>query len=181
MSGHNKWSQIKHRKGAADKKKSLAFSKVLVAVSIAARPDPNPATNPRLRSLIEQAKAQNVPKENIERALSRASDKELKEFTIEAYGPEGVGIIIETITDNSNRTMQEVRNVLVELESKVAEIGSVRWAFEQVPDPTGAFTRLWRAKFPQKISEDAREHLEAIVGSLEELEDVQKVTTSAAA
>ncbi|MEK9186468.1 MAG: YebC/PmpR family DNA-binding transcriptional regulator, partial [Patescibacteria group bacterium] len=98
MSGHNKWSQIQHKKGVVDKKRGATFSKLLNAVSIAARSGPNPDFNPRLRSVIEKAKENKVPQENIERAISKASEnKNLEELTIEAYGPEGSALIIEAI------------------------------------------------------------------------------------
>src|SRR3989344_524111 len=115
MSGHNKWSQIKNRKGVQDAKKSLTFSKLLAAIAVAAKSNPKPDANPRLRSVIEKAKENNVPLENIERAINKAAEqKDLQEVLIEAYGPEGVGILIEAITDNSNRTISEIRHLLDE-------------------------------------------------------------------
>src|SRR3990167_1562402 len=105
MSGHNKWSQIQHKKGRADKERSAVFTKLLAAISIAAKSEPKPDFNPRLRAVIEKAKENNVPQENIERAINKASEeKSLEEVIIEAYGPEGTQIIIEGITDNTNRT-----------------------------------------------------------------------------
>src|SRR3989344_9395701 len=104
MSGHNKWSQIKNQKGAADKKRGQLFSKLLKAISIAAKTEANPQFNPRLRSVMEKAKEFNVPQDNIERAVSKASEtKNLEDITVEAYGPEGAALIIEGITDNTNR------------------------------------------------------------------------------
>src|SRR5688572_30242835 len=105
MSGHNKWSQIKTRKGAVDKTKSRIFSKLSNLISIAARKEPNPDFNPTLRSTIERAKKESMPQENIERAIKRASEsKDLEEFLIEAYGPEGSGIIIDGLTDKKARS-----------------------------------------------------------------------------
>lgn len=175
MSGHNKWSQIKNRKGAVDKKKSLTFSKILAAISIAAKDQADPTQNPRLRSLIEKAKENNVPNENIERALKRAKEqKDLKEIVIEAYGPEKVAILIEAITDNSNRTIQEVRTIITESGAKIADAGSVLWAFEQESKEKG-----WQAKFPQPISSAGAEALMAITEVIEEHDDVQRVVTNA--
>jgi len=97
MSGHNKWSKIKNKKGAKDAKKSAIFSKILVAISVAAKLDPNPDTNSKLRAIIEKAKQANVPADTINRALTRSQEKQLDEFVMEAYGPEGVAIINLTI------------------------------------------------------------------------------------
>src|SRR3989338_11296018 len=109
MSGHSKWSQIKHKKGTTDQKRGQLFSKLLKAISIAAKKEPNPLYNPRLRSVIEKAKENSVPQENIERAISKASEeKNLDEVIIEAYGPEGAALIIQGVTDNTNRTVAEV-------------------------------------------------------------------------
>ena len=130
MSGHNKWSQIKHQKSASDKKKSVVFSKVLNAITIAARDEANPQFNPRLRTLIEKAKENNIPQDNIERAIKKTKESDnLKEITVEAYGPGGSALIIDAITDNSNRTINELKFLLNENEAKMAEQGSVRWAF----------------------------------------------------
>ena len=173
MSGHNKWSQIKHRKGEQDAKKSLTFGKMLAAISIAAKDNPNTDQNPRLRTLIEKSKEYNVPNENIERALKRAHEqKDLKEIVIEAYGPEGSAILIEAITDNSNRTIQGVRNIINEAGAKVADPGSVLWAFSQSPD------RTWSAKFSQPISLEAQKKLNELVLAIEEHDDVQRVITN---
>ncbi len=176
MSGHNKWSQIKHKKGATDKKKSLAFSKILAAISVAAKTSgANPSQNPRLRSLIEKAKENSVPSDNIERALKRASEsKELQEFLFEAYGPEGVAILVEAITDNPNRLIQELRVIAGDASAKAADPGSVLWAFEKPDYETG-----WRAKFPQAVSPETATALAAIAASFEEHDDVQRIITAA--
>lgn len=172
MSGHNRWSQIKNQKGAADKKRGQLFSKLLKAISIAAKTEANPQFNPRLRSAIEKAEENNVPRENIERAISKASEeKNLSEVIIEAYGPEGSAIIIEGITDNSNRTVSEIKHLLNENEAKMANPGSVLWSFEKTNDE-------WSAKFPQTISDVAKEKLRSLVVVLEEREDVQNVITN---
>jgi len=169
MSGHNKWSQIKHRKGAQDAKKSVVFSKLLALISIAAKPDPNPDTNARLRALVEKARSENVPNDNINRAISRAKeDKDLKEFTFECIGPEGVAIIVDGITDNSNRTLQEMRALCQELGAKPADPGSLMWAFENR-----------KPKFPQEISVAAKESLQNLLAAFEEHDDVQRVISSA--
>ena len=170
MSGHNKWSQIKHQKGATDKKRSIVFSKILKAITIAARGEPNPAFNPRLRSLIEEARANTVPNENIERAIRKTENSDaLKELTLEAYGPNGIAILIEIITDNTTRTVNEVRHVLEKNGGKLGEIGSVRWAFDGT-----------EAKFPVTVSEEDLIIMEKLLELLEDREDVQLVFTNQA-
>lgn len=184
MSGHNKWSQIKHKKGAVDKKRSLTFGKILAAISVAAKTGAaDPDQNPRLRSLIEKAKENNVPNENIERALKRAGEsKELTEFLFEAYGPEGVAVLVEAITDNGNRTIQGLRTITQDNGGKPADAGSVLWAFAAPnwgePRPDGR-EKHWIAKFPQEISAAGVEQLLKLVEALESHDDVQRVVTSA--
>ncbi len=168
MSGHNKWSQIKHQKGATDKKRSVVFSKILKAITIAARSEPNPDFNPRLRSLLDEARANAVPNENIERAIRKTQDGDaLEELTLEAYGPNGIAILIGVITDNRTRTVNEVRHLLDKNGGKLGEIGSVRWAFEgDVP------------KFPLEINETDRAVMEKLTELLEDRDDVQSVVTN---
>lgn len=174
MSGHNKWAQIKHQKGTTDKKRGALFSKILKAISAAAKTDPDPENNPRLRTLVETAKENLIPKENIEKAIFKAAEqKDLKEVIIEAYGPEKSAIIIECLTDNSNRTIAEIRNILNENGGKMGEIGSARWAFQ---NPS---TGVWVASFPQNISDEGREKLTKLTEALEDHDDVQKIHTNA--
>ncbi len=175
MSGHNKWGQIKHQKGATDVKRGALFSKLLKAISAAAKTETDPEKNPRLRALVETAKENLVPKENIDRAISRANEtKDLKEVTIEAYGPEKVAIIIECLTDNSNRTVAEIRNILEKNNGKMGEVGSARWAFD---NPS---TGVWLAKFPQAISPEGETKLNQLLEALENHEDVQNIYTNKA-
>ena len=172
MSGHNKWSQIKTKKGATDKKRGNLFGKLLKAISIAAKTAPNPQFNPRLRSAIEKAKENNVPQENIDRAVSKASEeKDLEEVVIEAYGPEGVAIIIGGITDNKNRTTSEIRHILDLQGAKMANPGSVLWSFDKTE--TG-----WQPKFKQSVSQDTIDKISQITETLEEHDDVQKITVN---
>ncbi len=170
MSGHSHWSGIKHKKEVADKKRGLIFSKLLNAVSIAARKEPNPQFNPNLRTTVEKAKESGVPAEKIESAIKRASSASdnLEELTMEAYGPEGAAIIIEAATDSKNRTISEVKKILSDHGAKWAETGSVRWAFENI---NGA----WQAKIKQKISREAEEKLLGLIQELEERDDIQKI------
>lgn len=175
MSGHSHWKQVQHKKGAADQKRGRVFSKLLRAIAIAAKTEPNPQFNPRLRSTIDKAREYSVPADNIERAISKASEsKNLEDLIIEAYGPEGSALIITAITDNKNRTVNEIRSILSDHEAKMANPGSVLWAFNAPAAPG----QEWTAKFPQPITDGAKEKLVKIIESLEEHEDVQKVITN---
>lgn len=132
MAGHNKWSKIKRDKGVNDAKRGAVFTKIGNQIAIAARGGTDPSMNSALAMAIEKAKAANMPNTNIQRALDRASDKNaaaLEEITYEGYGHGGVGIIIETATDNRNRTFPEVRNALIKNGGTIADAGSVAFQF----------------------------------------------------
>jgi len=133
MSGHSKWSTIKHQKEAQDKKRGVVFSKLARLIAIAARDGEDPDKNSRLRMEIEKARKFNMPKENITRAVERGSGKgggeALESFVYEAYGPSGIALIIEGITDNKNRTISEVKNILTKHQGKMGGEGSVSWMF----------------------------------------------------
>ena len=134
MSGHSKWSTIKREKGAKDAKRGAIFTKIGNQIAIAARSGSDPTMNSALALAIETAKQANMPNANIQRAIDRVSDKNaavLEEVTYEGYGPGGIGIIIETATDNKNRTFPEVRNVLTKNGGRVAEPGSVMFQFNR--------------------------------------------------
>lgn len=171
MSGHSKWSQIKHKKGANDVRRAKIFSKILKAIAAAARDEQNPDFNPRLRSIIETAKQNNVPIENVTRAIQKAKEgRALEPLIIEAYGPEKVALVIEVLTDNRNRTMQELRILLQENEAKIGEMGSARWAFNIAQ--TGG---EWTPKFTQSLSDDGAEKLQKLIEVIEDHDDVQRV------
>lgn len=173
MAGHSHWKQIQHKKGAADTERGQLFSKLLNAISIAAKGEPNPEFNPRLRTAIEKAKENQVPSLNIERAIKKASGaKNLEEIVIEAYGPERVAMIIEGIADNKNRSISEIRTLLNENSAKMANQGSVLWAFEKINNE-------WKAKFTQALSDEGKQKIAALIEKLEGRNDVQKVTTNA--
>ncbi len=135
MSGHSKWSQIKHKKAIEDAKRSRYFSKLAAAITIAAKDGSDPEKNPRLRLAIDKAKEFNMPKENIERAIKRGSGElegaKLEEIIFESYGPEGIGILIKAITDNKNRTTAEVKKILSDFNLKLAAQGSVSFQFNE--------------------------------------------------
>lgn len=132
MSGHSKWSTIKREKGAKDAKRGAVFTKIGNQIAIAARSGIDPVMNSALALAIEKAKQANMPAANIQRAIDRVADKNaavLEEATYEAYGPGGIGIIIETATDNKNRTYPEVRSALTKNGGTMAEPGSVAFQF----------------------------------------------------
>ena len=136
MSGHNKWANIKHRKMAQDAKRSKIFTKLIREIIVAAREGGgDPEKNPRLRAAIERAKAANMPKDNIERAIKKGTGElegeQLHEITYEAYAPGGVALFIKVVTDNKNRSAQEVRHILSKYGGNLAESGSVSWIFER--------------------------------------------------
>ncbi|MBI3971059.1 MAG: YebC/PmpR family DNA-binding transcriptional regulator [Chloroflexi bacterium] len=136
MSGHSKWAQIKRQKGANDAKRGQMFTKLAREIMVAAREGGgDPETNFRLRLAIQRARALNMPQENIQRGIARATgagegDTQLEEVTYEGYGPGGVAIYVEALTDNRNRTVAEVRNVLNRNGGNLGENGSVAWLFE---------------------------------------------------
>ena len=134
MAGHNKWSKIKRQKGVNDAKRGAIFTRIGNQIAIAARSGADPDMNPSLALAIEKARAVNMPNANIDRAIARAADKNaatLEEVTYEGYGPGGVGIIIETATDNRNRTFPEVKTALVKNGGRIADAGSVMFQFSR--------------------------------------------------
>ena len=177
MSGHSHWAGIKHKKTLTDQKRGQLFSKLLNAVALAARQEPNPQFNPRLRTAIEKARENNVPSDKIEGAIRRASDakENLEELLLEAYGPEGVAILIEAITDNKNRTVAEVKKILSDNDAKWADPGSVSSAFEQAKGESGP---VWQEKFKQQISPEVQIKLQKLIEELLEQNEVQEVYTN---
>jgi len=134
MSGHSKWSTIKREKGAKDAKRGAVFTQIGNLIAIAARSGADPSMNSSLAMAIEKAKQANMPAANIQRAIDRVADKNaavLEETTYEGMGPGGVGIIIETATDNKNRTFPEVRSALTKNGGRVADAGSVMFQFSR--------------------------------------------------
>jgi YebC/PmpR family DNA-binding regulatory protein len=135
MSGHSKWAQIKRKKGTADEKRGQLFSKISRTITLAAREgEANPNSNSKLRLAIDKAKAVNMPKDVIERAIAKAVNKDegaLEEFLYEAYGPGGIALLIEGITDNKNRSTQEIKHLVLEGGGKFVPPGTVAWLFEK--------------------------------------------------
>lgn len=137
MSGHSKWSTIRHKKAIKDAKRANVFTKLAKDVTIAARDGGDPDMNFKLRMAIDRARSMNMPKDNIERAIKRGTGElkngaQIEEAVYEAYGPGQVAMLIKTATDNKNRTLNEVRTILSKNGGKMVEGGSVSWQFEQI-------------------------------------------------
>ncbi|MGH9162942.1 MAG: YebC/PmpR family DNA-binding transcriptional regulator [Vicinamibacteraceae bacterium] len=136
MSGHSKWHSIKHKKGAADAKRGKLFTRIIKELTVAARlGGGDPASNPRLRTVVADAKAVNMPAENIQRAIRRGTGEEpgvaYEEVTYEGYGAGGAAVIVETVTDNRNRTVSEVRHLFSKHGGNLGETNSVAWMFDK--------------------------------------------------
>jgi YebC/PmpR family DNA-binding regulatory protein len=177
MSGHNRWSQIKHKKDISDAKKSKIFSKLARYISVEAKLS-NGKDSPGLRASIEKAKKVNMPKEIIERALKKANENQtaMENITYECYGPGGTGIIIETLTDNKNRTAQEIKHILVKNNFELAGIGSVVWSFLKEKTPEGL---VWKPTTTIPLSDSDLELLEKLVDDLEKHDEVQEIYINA--
>jgi YebC/PmpR family DNA-binding regulatory protein len=136
MSGHSKWSTIKHKKGAADAKRGRLFTKLIREITMAAKQGGGaPESNPRLRKAIDDAKAVNMPADNIKRAVQRGTGElpgvSYEEITFEGYGPGGTAVLIEALTDNKNRTLPEIRTIFSKHGGNLGESGSVRFLFQK--------------------------------------------------
>ena len=172
MSGHSKWATTKRQKAVVDAKRGALFTKIGNQIAIAARSGTDPSMNPSLAMVLEKARLANMPKANIERAIARVADKTaatLIEETYEAYGPGGVGIIIEVATDNKNRTMPEVRHTLEKNGGRMADPGSVMFQF----------SRKGVIFVPQKNDELMMVALEAGAEDVTEEEDGTTIYTAA--
>ncbi len=187
MSGHSKWSTIKHKKGAADAKKGKIFTKIIKEISTAARiGGGDPETNARLRTAVLAAKAENMPKENIERAIKKGTGSlddgvTYEEHVYEGYGPGGVAILVETLTDNNKRTTADVRHILNKMNGNLGEAGCVSWmfgkkgyiSFEKDAVDTDKIMEIALEAGAEDINEEGNE-LE-VYTSLSDFETVRKV------
>ena len=138
MSGHSKWATIKHKKGALDAKRGKIFTRLIKEIAMAAKSGGDPDMNPRLRTAIVAAKAENMPADNIKRAIQRGTGElpgaTYEEFILEGYGPGGVALLAEISTDNRNRTVSEIRHVFGKNHGNMAEAGAVSWMFHKKGD-----------------------------------------------
>lgn len=174
MSGHNKWSQIKRQKGKTDAEKSKTFSKYARLITVESKKAKGNLDAPGLRAMIEKARAENMPNDNIERAIKKATDNSavMEAITYEAYGPGGCAMIIETLTDNRNKAAQEVKFILSKHGFLLAGMGAASWAFAK----EGA---VWKPTTTAPLEEADVELLEKLVEELEECDEVQEVFTNA--
>ena len=135
MSGHSKWATIKHKKGALDAKRGKIFTRLIKEITMAAKSGGDPDKNPRLRTAIQAAKAENMPADNIKRAVQRGTGElpgvSYEEFQLEGYGPGGVAVLVELSTDNRNRTISEIRHAFGKHGGNLGEAGSVAWMFHK--------------------------------------------------
>lgn len=176
MSGHSKWAQIKHQKGAADKKRGKLFSILSKRISIAARSGKDQAANPALKDAIERAKSVNMPNDTIERAIKRGAGElseqnQIEEIIYEAYGTGGIQLIIVAATDNRNRTTANIRHILTKGGGSMSGQGSVMWNFERTRDG-------FKAKSVQEADQIVRDKVSCLIEEIEEDEDVEVVYTN---
>lgn len=167
MSGHSKWSTIKRKKGATDQKRGQVFSKLSKNITLAARHGADPKTNSVLANAIEQARTENMPKENIDRAIKKVSDKsavQLQEVVVDAIFGSNVALRIKAVTDNSNRTITEIKKILAENHAKMVQPGSTSWMFNT----------------PATISPEEHAQLDTLFEALDDQDDVDDVSSNLA-
>ncbi len=175
MSGHNKWSQIKHKKAKTDGQKSKVFSKHALNITMESRKANGNLSSPGLSAAIERAKKDSMPKENIDRAVAKGSGADgttLTEVLYETYGPGGVAVLITAVTDNANRTTPEIKHLLSKLSYQLGGTGSASWAFAKSVDGYVPNT-------PMSLSDEDGEKLANLIEALEEHDDIQDIYTTA--
>ena len=176
MSGHNKWSKIKHKKAATDAQKSKIFSKHAHLITVESKNAGGNMDSPGLKAAIERAKKDSMPAANIERAVKKGAGGDaggMEALTYEAYGPGGTALMIDTITDNRNRTAAEIKHLLSTLGLSIAEPGAASWAFQKNQEME------WEAQTKIPISDEDGEKLGTLIDNIEEHDDVQGVYTNA--
>ncbi len=176
MSGHNKWSKIKNKKAVTDAYKAKVFSKLVRAITVESKLAKGDTNSPSLRTAIEKAKAENVPNDNIERAIKKGlggEAGEVERITYEAYGPGGSALVIEAMTDNRNKAAQEIKHILSKNGFELAVQGAATWAFEK------SLEKGWSPKITVPISEEDGSKLQTLIEELEDNEEVQEVFTNA--
>lgn len=175
MSGHNKWSQIKEKKGKTDAQKSKIFSMYAKVITMEAKKAKGDKNAPGLKAAIDRAKTFNVPNDNIERAVKKGMGAEansMEEVIYEAYGPAGVAFLIEGITDNKNRTTQEIKHLLSKNGGNLGGQGSVMWAFTKTSDG-------YEAQTPLDLSPSDQENILKLYNELDGHEDIKNIYTNA--
>jgi YebC/PmpR family DNA-binding regulatory protein len=175
MSGHNKWSKIKHKKAATDAQKSKIFSKHAALIAMESRKAGGNLASPGLAAVISRAKADSMPKENIDRAVAKgagAGGAALQEIMFEAFGPGGTAILITVVTDNNNRTAPEIRNIFTKAGLALGGPGSAAWAFTKTADG-------YVPQNPMELNDTDGEKLANLIEALEDQDDVQDIYTTA--
>ena len=175
MSGHNKWSKIKNKKAVTDAQKSKIFSKLVKLIQNEAKKCGGDISSPGLRVAIEKARKENMPSDNIDRAIKKASESSstMTDVIFECYGPSGIGIVVKALTDNNNRTNAEIKHILSKNGGSLGAQGSVMWNFSKnedgglIPNTT------------IDIDDETGEKLGNLIEALEEHDDVQEVITNA--
>ena len=175
MSGHNKWSKIKHKKAATDAKKSKIFSKHARLILVESKNAGGDVNSPALRAAIERAKKDSMPSDNIDRAVAKGKlgdGAHMEEVLYETYGPGGTAIIITALTDNNNRTSSEIKHSLSKAGFQLGTMGSAAWAFTKVAHKYVPTT-------PLTLTDEDGEKLANLIEELEDSDDVQDIFTSA--
>jgi YebC/PmpR family DNA-binding regulatory protein len=177
MAGHSKWAQIKRQKAVTDAAKSRTFSKFAKELTLESKKAAGNLSSPGLMSIIARAKAANMPKDNIERAIAKGTSKdggELEQVAYEFYGPGGIAVIVLAVTDSRNRTTQEIKHLLTKNEYELGTPGSASWAFTKSPDG-----RYVPNPPLMNVSQEDEESLSTLLTLLDEYDDTQEVVTNA--
>lgn len=175
MSGHNKWSQIKHKKAVSDAQKSRVFSKHAQVIAMESKKAKGDLGAPGLMAAIERAKKDSMPKDNIDRAVTKGKSAEasaLEETLYETFGPGGTAILITAVTDNSNRTTPEIRHLINKAGYQLGAVGSAMWAFTKTENGYAPTSSI-------ELSDTDGEKLATLIEAIEEHEDVQEIYTTA--
>lgn len=175
MSGHNKWSKIKHKKAATDAQKSKIFSKHAALIAMESRKANGDLNSPGLAAVIERAKKDSMPKENIDRAVAKGAGTggaAIEEVMYEGYGPGGVAMLIQAVTDNNNRTAAEIRHIFSKAGYDLGTPGAAAWAFTKTADG-------YTPNNPMELDDATGEKLAEFIEKLEDNEDVTNVYTAA--
>ncbi len=175
MAGHSKWAQIKRKKAVADAQRGAVFGKLSRAISVAARGNPDPTTNLRLKGEVDRARAANMPADSIERAIRRVAEKDAAAFTeiqLEFIGPGGAAIVATGITDSTNRTLNEMRQLAVHHGIRMVGRGGASWAFRKTPDGLTPLSTV-------TVDDADRQQLEGFLEALDAHDDIQEVYTNA--
>ncbi len=172
--GHSKWAKTEVKKAAKDGKTSKVFGKLARAITMEAKRVNGDVHSPTLRALIDRARTVDMPKDNIDRAIKRATEpgEAMERITYEAYGPGGVAMIIESITSNRNKAAQEIRHILSEHGSAIATIGAASWAFVKEDS-------IWKPTTTIPLSDEDTLKLETLIEELEENDEVDEIYTNA--